>query len=84
MNITPELLAALPEELQQEMQRRMFALLADLGVKPKVTPTGEKVFDIAELAPALGMSLEEAMAIADAAGADGLTGIDPTTLGSVQ
>ena len=56
----PEMIAALPSELRQEMERRLCALLLDLGVKPMITPDGHKVFDIAELAPAIGMSVDEA------------------------
>lgn len=83
MNITSEMLASLPPELQKEMQRRLFALFADIGVKPKVTPAGDKVFDIAEVAAALGMSVDEAMAIA---GEDdgNLVVVDPAMLRSVQ
>jgi hypothetical protein len=83
MNITPEMIASLPPELQQEMQRRLFALMADLGVKPKITPAGQKVFDIAEVAAALGMSTNEAIAIA-AEDAGNLVVVDPTTLRSLQ
>lgn len=82
MNITPELLALLPPELQREMQHRLFALLDDLGVKFMITLDGEKVFNIADLAPALGMSIEQAMAIAEEAGP--LQAIDPSTLRPIQ
>lgn len=82
MNITPELLASLPPELQREMQRRLFALLDDLGVQPMISPDGERVYNIAEIAPALGMSIEQAMAIAEEAGP--LQAIDPATLRPLQ
>jgi hypothetical protein len=83
MNVTPEMLASLPPELKQEMDRRLQALFAELGVRPKITPAGDKVFDVAEVAAALGMSVDEALAIA---GEDsgGLVVVDPATLGSLQ
>lgn len=83
MNITPEMLASVPPELQQEMDRRLLALIAELGVKPKVTPAGQKVFDIAEVEAAFGMSPHEAMTIA-AEDVDGLVVVDPATLWALQ
>lgn len=84
MNITPEMLASLPPELQQEMHNRLMDLLADLGVRTMIAPDGSRVFDMAELAPALGMTMDEALAIADEAGMTDLTVLSPDDLVPLQ
>ncbi len=84
MRITPEMLASLPPELQQEMHNRLMALLRDLGVRTMIAPDGSRVFDMAELAPALGMTMDEALAIADEAGMTGLTRWSADDLAVIQ
>jgi hypothetical protein len=68
--MSPEQFAQLPPEVQQEMYRRMVGKLQRLGVRIAVTPDGQKVFNLNDMAAALGMSVDEAEAIAIEAGMD--------------
>ena len=71
LHLTPEQLAALPPEVQQILHQKLLALLAELGVKPLVTPDGVFAVDLRELAPSLGLSVQEAQEHLDEVGMQG-------------
>ena len=73
MNITPEMIALLPPELRQQLRAKMIALLDDLGVPFKLGPAGDLTVDLEELAPALGMTVENAAGILAEAGQGAVT-----------
>jgi hypothetical protein len=66
--MSPEQFAALPPDAQQEMYRQVVSELRRLGVRIAITPDGQRVFNLNDLAAALGMSVDEAEAIAVDAG----------------
>jgi hypothetical protein len=69
--MTPEMLAALPPDVRQELHRKLVDTLREMGVTPMVTPDGQFVVDLQQLAPALGMTIEEAQEQLDEAGMQG-------------
>lgn len=80
MSITPEQFAALPPDAQQEMYRQVVSELRRLGVRIAITPGGQKVFNLNDLAAALGMPVDEAEAIAIDAGMGSAEYVDLETL----
>ena len=69
--MTPEMLAALPPEVRQELHRKLVDTLREMGVTPMITPDGTFCVDLTQLAPALGMTIEEAQEHLDEAGMQG-------------